>query len=97
MNTKSGRQEDRILAKSLGIPHMSSGGNAVCTNPKCKTRIARSNATIDMNETIQKALMFTNSTKIFVVEDGIVAECTCGSKYNVSDIFAKGIFFKKNR
>jgi hypothetical protein len=50
-----------------------------------------------MNETIQKALMFTNSTKIFVVEDGIVAECTCGSKYNVSDIFAKGIFFKKNR
>lgn len=95
--TKNGSHEHKILAKSFESPHISEGGNAICTNPKCKTRIARSNATIDVNERMEKALMFTNSTKIFVVEDGIVAECSCGSKYNVSEMFAKGTFFRKNR
>ena len=36
--------------------------------------------------------MVTNRTKIFVVEGAVVAECVCGSLYDMG-----GIFFEKNR
>lgn len=93
----NGLKDSELLAKSFMHPHVSTGGNVVCTNPKCKERIAKSNATISMEDRMEKGLLFTNSTKVFIMNDGVVAECVCGSKYNVSEVFAKGIFFKKNR
>lgn len=86
-----------MLAKSFEHPHVSTGGNVVCKNPKCKERIAKSNAVLDINNYPERGLLFTGATKVFVMEDGVVAECTCGNKYNVTDMFSKGIFFKKNR
>jgi len=81
----------------LILPHMSEGGHAICTNPKCKTRMAKSNATLDVNERLHKALMFTNTTKVFIANGGIVAECICGNKYDVNGLLGIGIYFEKNK
>lgn len=92
MNSGSGAV-DRVAKSSNYIlkPHYSTGGHATCTNPKCRSRIAKSNATMDLSERLYKALMITNRTKIFIVEGAVVAECVCGNKYDMG-----GIFFEKN-
>lgn len=72
-------------------PHYSSGGHATCINSKCRSRIIKSNATMGLEERLHKALMFTNRTKIFIVEGAVVAECVCGNKYDMG-----GVFFEKN-
>lgn len=84
--TGSLRKSDAVLR-----PHYSSGGHATCINPKCRARIVKSNATMDLQERLYKALMVTNRTKIFIVEGAVVAECVCGNKYDMG-----GVFFEKN-
>ena len=84
--------EKSVHSESIQRPHFSSGGHAICTNPRCRSRIVKSNSTIDVHERLYKALMVTNRTKIFVVEGAVVAECVCGSLYDMG-----GIFFEKNR
>lgn len=93
MNTNNGFLGKEILEDFNHIlkPHYSIGGHAVCTNPKCKSRIVKSNATLGTEERLHKALMVTNRTKIFIVEGAVVAECVCGAKYDMG-----GIFFEKN-
>lgn len=81
------------------LPHVSAGGHALCTNPKCKSRLLRSNATLHSSPRIFKALMFTNSTKLFVIEGSMIAECICGHKYDVGEIVLgkSSVFFERNR
>lgn len=79
-------QDDRLLK-----PHYSSGGHATCVNSKCRARIVKSNATMGLEQRLHKALLFTNRTKIFIVEGAVVAECVCGNKYDMG-----GVFFEKN-
>lgn len=80
-------------------PHVTSGGHAVCTNSQCKSRLLRSNATLYSTPRIFKALMFTNSTKLFVLEGSIIAECVCGNKYDVGEVVLgkSSVFFERNR
>lgn len=80
-------------------PHVSSGGHVSCTFSKCKNRLMKSNATVNDNDKIFKAMMFTNNTKIFIVNSSMIAECICGAKYDVNDIVSgnRGIFFEKNK
>jgi len=80
-------KEQEILAeklrKSLQKPHVSLSGNAICTNPKCKTRMIKSNATLELNSVIHKAVMINSKTKIFILGKSLVIECICGSRYNI--------------
>ena len=78
--------------RGLHYPKYSQAGNATCTNPKCKARIVKSNATMDVSERLYKALMVTNRTKIFIVEGAVVAECVCGTRYDMG-----GVFFEKTK
>ena len=71
------------LKKSLQKPHVSVSGNAVCTNPKCKTRMIKSNATLELNSVVYKAVMLNSKTKIFILGKSLVIECICGSRYNI--------------
>ena len=71
------------LRKSLQKPHVSLSGNAICTNPKCKTRMIKSNATLELNSVIHKAVMINSKTKIFILGKSLVIECICGSRYNI--------------
>lgn len=96
---RSGSEESPSLFKSedllLSHPHVSIGGHVVCTNSKCKTRIMKSNAHIG---SLTKALLFTNNAKIFIVDGSVVAECICGSKYDMKDMIQnRGIYFEKNK
>lgn len=95
MNTNDGHLEHH----EFPVPHISAAGHAICTNPKCKARIMRSNATLHSEPRIFKALMFTNTTKLFVVEGSIIAECACGHKYDVGEVVLgkSSVFFERNR
>lgn len=88
MSTNDGSLEEGSLDKGgLHSPHYTTGGHATCTNPRCKARIVKSNATVDLSERIYKALMVTNHTKIFIVEGAVVAECVCGNRYDMGGLF----------
>ena len=99
LNTKSGSEEqlrsegeellDR-LQKSLRRPHFSTGGNAVCVNPSCRTRMIKSNATLEINSIQHKAVMISGKTKIFMIGKSIVGECICGTRYDLSNALEKG-------
>lgn len=79
----------------LSLPHVSLGGHVVCINSKCKTRIMKSNAHIGE---LTKAFLFTNNTKIFIIDGSVVAECICGSKYDMNAMVKSGgIYFEKNK
>lgn len=84
--------------RSFPFPHISAGGHALCTNPKCKARLLRSNAILNSENKMLKAMMFTNSAKLFVIERSIIAECSCGNKYDVGQIALEksSIFFERN-
>jgi hypothetical protein len=47
---------------------------------------------MDVSERLYKALMVTNRTKIFIVEGAVVAECICGTRYDMG-----GVFFEKTK
>lgn len=82
--------EDRLfknLQESLMRPHLSHSGNVTCTNPKCKARIIKSNADLEINSISHKAVMISGKTKIFILGKSFVAECICGAKYNLDDSF----------
>ena len=98
-NTTGGSEESRLseeaellnrLQKSLQRPHVSSGGNAVCVNPACRTRMIKSNATLEINSIQHKAVMISGKTKVFMIGKSIVGECICGTRYDLSDALEKG-------
>jgi len=91
-NTKLGSlpdpsdQEEALvkkLKKSLRIPHISHSGNAVCTNPSCRARMIKSNAILEANSISHRAVMITGKTKIFLIGKSIIAECVCGTRYDL--------------
>jgi len=91
-NTKNGSQENeeqnnliRKLQKSLQKPHVSTSGNFVCTNPQCKTRMVKSNATLEVNSVVHKAVMINSKTKVFILGKSLVLECVCGSRYSIDN------------
>mgnify|MGYP003332514233 CR=1 FL=1 len=73
------------LKKSLERPHLSITGNVTCTNPKCRTRMVKSNANLEINSMTHRAVMITGKAKIFILGKSIVAECVCGTKYALDD------------
>jgi hypothetical protein len=98
-NTKSGSGEnlpsgeDELLArlqKSLQLPHVSSGGNAMCVNPNCRARMIKSNATLEINSIVHKAVMISGKTKVFMIGKSIVGECICGTRYDLGNALEKG-------
>lgn len=91
-NTKNGSQENeeqnnliKKLQKSLQKPHVSTSGNFVCTNPQCKTRMVKSNATLEVNSVVHKAVMINSKTKVFILGKSLVLECVCGSRYSIDN------------
>ena len=77
------------LKKSLRTPHISHTGNAVCTNPSCRTRMIKSNAVLEVNSISHRAVMITGKTKIFLLGKSIIAECVCGTRYDLSGTFSE--------
>lgn len=71
------------LQKSLQKPHVSVSGNFVCTNPQCKTRMVKSNATLEVNSVVHKAVMINSKTKVFILGKSLVLECVCGTRYSI--------------
>jgi len=91
-NTNDGLQNDEQksfliekLQKSLQKPHVSVSGNFVCTNPQCKTRMIKSNATIELNSVVHKAVMINSKTKVFILGKSLVLECVCGTRYSIDN------------
>ena len=76
------------LQKSLKKPHVAQSGNAVCTNPECRTRMVKSNAEIEINSIAHRAVLITGKAKIFILGKSLVAECVCGTRYNLDDAIA---------
>lgn len=81
------KQTDLIekLQKSLQKPHVSVSGNFVCTNPQCKTRMVKSNATLEVNSVVHKAVMINSKTKVFILGKSLVLECVCGTRYSIDN------------
>lgn len=71
------------LRKSLQKPHISVSGNFVCINPQCKTRMIKSNATLEVNSVVHKAVMINSKTKVFILGKSLVLECVCGTRYSI--------------
>ncbi len=91
-NMKNGSQENeeqnnliKKLQKSLQKPHISTSGNFVCTNPQCKTRMVKSNATLEVNSVVHKAVMINSKTKVFILGKSLILECVCGTRYSIDN------------
>ena len=50
--------------------------------------MVKSNAEIEINSIAHRAVLITGKAKIFILGKSLVAECVCGTRYNLDDAIA---------
>jgi hypothetical protein len=47
--------------------------------------MVKSNATLEVNSVVHKAVMINSKTKVFILGKSLVLECVCGSRYSIDN------------